>query len=522
MLPKLSKMSKSGDGSTVGSFDSLEVRDESNLYGTTQVGTTTVPKNLLVNGNITATGTISGGGGLNATTLLGKTWAIPDPIGSTTPSTGSFTTLGSTNITGPIGSTTPSTGAFTTLSSTASIQVSNPSTTGQLLANLTQPNLVVGQDPLIVIGKSATNFDSAVVQFEYNGAASTGNLAGLGPYGAPLLTVDGLGNTNVGGNLTVTGTINGGGPGGLNASTLLGKTWASPDPIGSTTPSTGAFTSMTVSNPAASATYTTQTNSSSNTAASTGFKAFSDSCNILMETTSSTNTPASRGRVRTSTDAFGLDLETQGASKNIRLRTNDNNRLTIEDEQIFISYGVTNITPNINRTDPFGTVLTSITGINFLTPSFTSVNSIIAGFVATCYIGPEPSTTNITTPPENEYSLYVDGASAFISSMSIAGALTCLGAVSFTNASTSITSVTTSFSGGSFSVAGTSASITAATTTFTQTISTTINTPIFTVNSAAITLAALTGAIAVRTTTGTNTVETGAGILTIRTGIYTS
>ena len=437
MISKTFKMSKSGDGSTVGSFDSLEVRDESNLYGTTQVGTTIVPKNLLVNGNITATGTISGGGGLNATTLLGKTWAVPDPIGSTTPSTGSFTTLGSTNITGPIGSTTPSTGAFTSLSSTSSIQVSNPSTSAQILTTLAQPNLLVGQDPLIVVGKSATNFDSAVVQFEYNGAASTGNLAGLGPYGAPLLTVDGLGNTNVGGNLTVTGTINGGGSGGINAATLLGKTWASPDPIGSTTPSTGAFTSMTVSDPAASATYTTQTNSSSNAAASTGFKAFSDNCNILMETTSSTNTPASRGRVRTSTDAFGLDLETQGTGKSIRFRTMNSDRVVVEDSLTSFTTQTT-IVPNVfdNQAGP---IAAGFKCFQVNQPTITATNPLTVPYVATMYIGTPPVLVNVTSL--ETYSLYVEDDVYINSTLYVSGGATISG-TNFTSltASTSLNS----------------------------------------------------------------------------------
>jgi hypothetical protein len=64
---------------------------------------------------------------LSASTLLGSTWAAPGTIGSSTPSSGAFTTLtssgtsqfGATQATSinntPIGATTPSTGSFTTL-----------------------------------------------------------------------------------------------------------------------------------------------------------------------------------------------------------------------------------------------------------------------------------------------------------------------------------------------------------------------------------------------------------------------
>ncbi|MDD4980710.1 MAG: hypothetical protein PHC54_05530, partial [Candidatus Omnitrophica bacterium] len=70
--------------------------------------------------------TYAGSGNINATQLLGNTWAIPGTIGSTTPTTGAFTTLtatgnvgiGITNPTAPlqiIGNLISTTGTFTTL-----------------------------------------------------------------------------------------------------------------------------------------------------------------------------------------------------------------------------------------------------------------------------------------------------------------------------------------------------------------------------------------------------------------------
>lgn len=51
----------------------------------------------LVGTNITGTASgLTSGAATNAFQLLGKTWAAPDPIGSTTPNTGAFTTLSTT------------------------------------------------------------------------------------------------------------------------------------------------------------------------------------------------------------------------------------------------------------------------------------------------------------------------------------------------------------------------------------------------------------------------------------------
>ncbi len=65
------------------------------LFSGVQAATNTGQALLVGNGSslgVTGTGTI------NATTLLGSTWAIPGAIGSTTPNTGAFTTVASTGI----------------------------------------------------------------------------------------------------------------------------------------------------------------------------------------------------------------------------------------------------------------------------------------------------------------------------------------------------------------------------------------------------------------------------------------
>lgn len=95
-------MPKTSDGLVRGEFDTLKVNENSDQNGPVIIGTVPVNADLLVNGNIVATGTVSGGGGggTDAATLQGATWEAPLTIGSTTPNTGAFTTLSGTQISG--------------------------------------------------------------------------------------------------------------------------------------------------------------------------------------------------------------------------------------------------------------------------------------------------------------------------------------------------------------------------------------------------------------------------------------
>lgn len=90
---------------------------------------------------------------INAATLGGATFAAPGPIGSTTASTGSFTTLAasstvsgtgfSTYLASPpaIGTTTPAAGKFTTLQATSTI---TPSSTAGIVGTTTNDNANAG------------------------------------------------------------------------------------------------------------------------------------------------------------------------------------------------------------------------------------------------------------------------------------------------------------------------------------------------------------------------------------------
>jgi hypothetical protein len=90
---------------------------------------------------------------INAATLLGATWVSPGAIGSTTPSSGAFTTLSasstvsgsgfSTYLASPpaIGTTAPAAGKFTTLQATSTI---TPSTTAGIVGTTAADNPQAG------------------------------------------------------------------------------------------------------------------------------------------------------------------------------------------------------------------------------------------------------------------------------------------------------------------------------------------------------------------------------------------
>jgi len=330
------------------------------------------------------------------------------------------------------------TGAIT---ASTTFDINNPTTSGQNLQSNFQPNLSPAQTTKILVGKDDTNYDSTSLGFQFIGTGSTSNTANLGTIGGMPMSIDGLGNTNILGNLSVSGTINGGGGGGLNATTLLGKTWASPDPIGSTTPSTGAFTQLDTSNPIAGPTFTNQTNTSTSPSASTGFRATGDTASVSMDITSSTNATPNRGRIRSSTVAFGLDLETQGTSKSMRLRANNADRIIIQDNDISLT-SKTDILPNVLDTQPTG-IVGALSCFTIQQPTITAVNPIITPSIATLKILGAPLTSNVTVLPTETYALYVDD-SAYVSGTVYVngGAAFVGGSVLIASTSTSITSAT--------------------------------------------------------------------------------
>lgn len=164
---------------------------------------------------------------LNASLLLGATWAAPGTIGSGTPSTGAFTTLTANNavtLTAGTASTSTSTG---TLVVTGGVGVS-----GAIYAGSLQNT---------PIGSTTANtgaFTTISASGQITSTVSTGT--------APLVIA------------STTAVAN------LNASLLLGSTWVSPGTIGSTTPNTGSFTTLGASG------VTSITNATASTSTSTG------------------------------------------------------------------------------------------------------------------------------------------------------------------------------------------------------------------------------------------------------------
>jgi hypothetical protein len=253
---------------------------------------------------------------LNASLLLGATWAAPGTIGSTTPNTGAFTTLSATStVSGAgftalfasppaIGGTTANTGAFSLLSwtneapaistivsaagttvltasstyyqritgtSTQTIQLPNettiPAGTAYIIDNDSTGNVTVVDSSSTTLTTVTPGMAGYI--YSMSNAAATGNWGGYafvpGNSATGLITwgtaglnmasssISGVTTLSLSGVLTST-VATGTAPfsiasttvvPNLNVSQLLGGTWAVPGTIGSTTPNTGAFTTLT-------------------------------------------------------------------------------------------------------------------------------------------------------------------------------------------------------------------------------------------------------------------------------------
>ncbi len=188
---------------------------------------------------------------LNSNKLENATWEIPGTIGSSTPNSGVFTTLNASggitgNLTGDvtgnlsgvasnsnalesktweapgtIGITTPNSGAFTTLSATGGI-------TGNLTGNVTGT------------ASNASALENATWE-------APGTIGGTTPNSGAFTTLSATGGItgnltgNVTGNATTATTA-------TNANALENATWEAPGTIGSTTPNSGAFTTLSANN----------------------------------------------------------------------------------------------------------------------------------------------------------------------------------------------------------------------------------------------------------------------------------
>ena len=130
---------------------------------------------------------------LNATTLSGATFAAPGPVGSTTASTGAFTTLSasstvsgtgfSTYLASPpaIGGTAAAAGTFTTMGAT-SLAVSGQLTSVGLFEGVTTaPSVSSGQAWIgLVEGSSGSGYCSVIVKTATNTQVVVANLPGTG------------------------------------------------------------------------------------------------------------------------------------------------------------------------------------------------------------------------------------------------------------------------------------------------------------------------------------------------------
>ena len=216
-------------------------------------------------GIVTVSGSITGPG-------MTAFMATPPAIGATTPAGGAFTTLSASGtVTGAgfsgylaappaIGGTSPAAGSFTNLSATGVISgagftalLASPPAIGGVAAaagtftNLTASGTVSGAgfaawlaSPPAIGGTlaAAGTFTSLTASGAVSGAGFTTLLAPYAPLASPTHT----------GVVTINGTITGPGM----------ATWAaSPPPIGSTAPSTGAFTTLSATTTVSGVGFTT-------------------------------------------------------------------------------------------------------------------------------------------------------------------------------------------------------------------------------------------------------------------------
>ena len=205
-------------------------------FSTITSGTNTAAAMVLGTGSSL---TVSGSGTNNATTLLANTWAIPGTIGSSTPNTGAFTTLSasstvsgtgfSTYLASPpsIGGTAPAAGAFTTLSAT-----------GNLTTNVTGSTQCLHVNSAGVVSGLGSDCGASAASTSFSGLTSATNTSAAMVVGT-------------GASLTVSGS------GTINATTLLAGTWAIPGTIGSGTPNTAAFTTLSASSTVSGAGFST-------------------------------------------------------------------------------------------------------------------------------------------------------------------------------------------------------------------------------------------------------------------------
>jgi hypothetical protein len=258
------------------SGDYLRTDGDGELFWSSTVNATTVPFDGITSGiNSTASMTVdsgaslnfSGSGTINASSLQGNTWESPGTIGSTTPNTGAFTTL-SANSTVTFSSFTTNGGLLYTNGSGVLAQTgagtsttvlhggATPSYSAVVLSTDVSGTLPTGNGGT---GGTATPVTGGVAYgnagvYAFTAAGSSGQFLRSNGAGAPTWTstlvassvsFTGItsGTNNVAAMVVSTGaSLDFAASGTINASSLRGSTWNSPDQIGNVAPSTGDFT----------------------------------------------------------------------------------------------------------------------------------------------------------------------------------------------------------------------------------------------------------------------------------------
>ena len=182
----------------------------------------------------------------SADKLLNKTWDAPGAIGATTPGTAAFTTLTASAGVG-IGTTAPS--ALLNINNGAAIT----STTLKMVAGGTDTNFTlqvqnaVGANKVVILDNGNLGVGTTAPAYAVQ-VIGTLDATNITQGGAPIgSSFSGLtGGTNVSAQMVVgTGSNLGFADSGtINASSLLGATWASPGAIGTTTPGLAVFTML--------------------------------------------------------------------------------------------------------------------------------------------------------------------------------------------------------------------------------------------------------------------------------------
>jgi hypothetical protein len=201
---------------------------------------------------LSASGAVSGAGFSNY-------FASPPAIGGTTAAAGSFTTLSATGTVsglgmtarfaspGPIGSTTASTGNFTTMS--ASVNVGGAGFTSWAASPPSIGNTAAASGAFTTLSASSTVSGTGFSTYLASPPAIGGTTASTGRFTTVTSTqVTGAAPFTVASTTTVTN---------LSASFLNGATFAQPGTIGSTTPNTGAFTTLSASSTVSGAGFST-------------------------------------------------------------------------------------------------------------------------------------------------------------------------------------------------------------------------------------------------------------------------